>query len=82
VLTTHISMEIVDDGVGFDVDWVLMDAARRGRIGLLGMIERVRLIGGDLQIDSRPGHTKLKVKLAHWRPDQRPAELSQAHSAS
>jgi len=82
VLTTHISMEIRDDGVGFDVDWALMDAARRGRIGLLGMIERVRLIGGDLQIDSRPGHTTLMVKLAHWRPEQRAAELSQAHSAS
>jgi signal transduction histidine kinase len=71
VLTTHISLEIQDDGVGFDVDWALMDAARRGHIGLLGMIERVRLIGGDMQVDSRPGGpTKLHVKLAHWRPDQ------------
>jgi signal transduction histidine kinase len=72
VLRTHIAMEIVDDGVGFDVDWALMDAARRGRIGLLGMIERVRLIGGDLQIDSQPGRTRLQVKLAHWRPDTAP----------
>jgi signal transduction histidine kinase len=78
VLTTHISMEIHDDGVGFDVDWALMDAARRGRIGLLGMIERVRLIGGDLQIHSRPGCTKLHVKLAHWRPGQ--ASLALASS--
>jgi signal transduction histidine kinase len=80
VLTTHIAMEIYDDGVGFDVDWALMDAARRGRIGLLGMIERVRLIGGDLQFESRPGCTKLHVKLAHWRPDEAP--LSVASSSS
>ncbi|HET8537498.1 MAG TPA: ATP-binding protein [Solirubrobacteraceae bacterium] len=70
VLTTHISMEIQDNGVGFDVDWALMDAARRGRIGLLGMLERVRLLGGDLQIESRPGFTRLQVKLAHWRPNE------------
>jgi len=76
VPTTHISMEIWDNGVGFDVDWALMDAARRGRIGLLGMIERVRLIGGDLQFDSRPGSTKLQVKLAHWRPGEAPIALA------
>jgi signal transduction histidine kinase len=76
VLTTHIAMEVCDDGVGFDVDWALVDAAHRGRIGLLGMIERVRLIGGDLQIKSRPGRTRLEVKLAHWRPDDRPIVLS------
>jgi signal transduction histidine kinase len=74
VLATHIALEIVDDGVGFNVDWTLVDAARRGRIGLLGMVERVRLIGGDLQIQSRPGGpTKLQVKLEHWRPEQAPA---------
>ena len=53
-----------------------MDAARRGHIGLLGMLERVRLIGGDLQIKSRPGATRLSVKLAHYRPaaDGSPAQ--------
>src|SRR4051794_9183701 len=76
VLTTHISMEIVDNGAGFDVEWALVDAAHRGRIGLLGMIERVRLIGGDLQIKSRPGATKLHVKLAHWRPGETPLVLA------
>jgi signal transduction histidine kinase len=80
VLRTHIALEITDDGVGFDVDAALVEAARRGRIGLLGMMERVRLIGGDLQIRSRPGGpTKLQVKLAHWRPDQqKPTQLRAA----
>ena len=70
VLKTHIALEITDNGKGFDVDWALMDATRRGHIGLLGMLERVRLIGGDLQITSRPGATRLSVKLAHYRPDE------------
>jgi signal transduction histidine kinase len=68
VLKTHIALEITDNGKGFDVNWELMDASRRGHIGLLGMLERVRLIGGDLQIDSKPGWTRLSVKLAHYRP--------------
>jgi signal transduction histidine kinase len=82
VLQTHIALEITDDGVGFDVDAELMKAARRGHIGLLGMMERVRLIGGDLQIRSRPGGpTKLQVKLAHWRPGQHAAAPLRAASA-
>jgi signal transduction histidine kinase len=68
VLKTHIALDITDNGKGFDVDWALMDASRRGHIGLLGMLERVRLIGGDLQIQSRPGCTRLAVKLAHYTP--------------
>jgi signal transduction histidine kinase len=82
VLKTHISMEIQDNGVGFDVDWALMDAARRGRIGLLGMLERVRLIGGDLQIDSKSGRTTLRVRLAHWRPEEQPLSEPQAQTGA
>jgi signal transduction histidine kinase len=80
VLTTHIALEITDNGKGFDVDWALMDASRRGHIGLLGMLERVRLIGGDLQIDSRPGRTRLSVKLSHYRP--REDELTAARASA
>jgi signal transduction histidine kinase len=80
VLRTHIALEITDDGVGFDVDAALLAASRRGRIGLLGMMERVRLIGGDLQIRSKPGGpTKLQVKLAHYRaPKQAPGPVRSA----
>jgi signal transduction histidine kinase len=75
VLKAHISLEVTDNGKGFDVNFALMDASRRGRIGLLGMIERVRLIGGDLQFHSRPGGpTRLSVKLAHYAPNEGVAE--------
>jgi signal transduction histidine kinase len=71
VLDTHIELEIRDDGVGFDVDTALLSAAQRGHIGLLGMMERVRLIGGDMQIRSAAGGpTRLSVKLVRWRPSQ------------
>jgi len=82
VLNSHIALEITDDGVGFDVDAALVEAAHRGRIGLLGMMERVRLIGGDLQIRSRPGGpTKLQVKLAHYRPGEQTAASLRAAGA-
>jgi signal transduction histidine kinase len=82
VLKTHISLEITDNGKGFDVDFALMDASRRGRIGLLGMIERVRMIGGDLQFHSKPGGpTRLSVKLAHYKPNEGIGEMLRARSA-
>ena len=46
-----IRLEIVDAGVGFDRDAVLSGRA----LGLIGMQERVRLVNGDLVIESRPG---------------------------
>lgn len=46
----ELHVQIQDDGVGFDVD----DARLRG-FGLVGMTERVRLAGGTIMIDSRPG---------------------------
>jgi signal transduction histidine kinase len=61
--------EVVDDGRGFEVAKTLIRAARRGRLGLVGMGERVRLLGGTFDVDSRPGGpTKLTLLLPHWRP--------------
>lgn len=61
--------EVVDDGRGFDPQRTLLQAARRGRMGLVGVSERVRLLGGDCHIRSRPGGpTSIKVILPRWRP--------------
>jgi signal transduction histidine kinase len=46
---------VTDDGNGFDPEVTLVRAAREGHLGLVGMHERVRLLGGRTQIDSRPG---------------------------
>jgi signal transduction histidine kinase len=63
------SLDIVDDGRGFDVPRTLVRAARRGRFGLLGMSGRVRLLGGRFDVQSRPGGpTVISVLLPAWRP--------------
>ena len=47
---------VEDDGVGFDVDRGLAHAPGSARLGLVGMRERASVVGGELQIESRPGH--------------------------
>ena len=59
--------EIRDDGKGFDPEHTLVTAARAGRLGLVGMHERVRMLGGVTQIDSRPGAgTVISAALPPW----------------
>ena len=50
-----VAVEIRDDGHGFDVESCLSQSLRDGHLGLVGMLERVELLGGSLQLDSRPG---------------------------
>ena len=44
-------LSVVDDGTGFDPD--ALDES--GRLGLMGMKERVALVGGRLEVESTPG---------------------------
>ncbi len=63
-----VKAEIVDDGQGFDVEAALVRAAHRGRLGIVGMAERVRLLGGRFAIDSEPGGpTRITMSLPEWR---------------
>lgn len=50
----QIVLQVCDDGVGFDPSAPPEDADRHG-LGLLGMRERMRMIGGELAIISSPG---------------------------
>jgi signal transduction histidine kinase len=50
-----IEAEVSDDGCGFDPETVLVQAARDGHLGLVGMHERVRMLGGHTNVESRPG---------------------------
>lgn len=52
---SSIEVRIVDDGAGFEVSRSLARAAKRGRLGLVGIGERVRTLGGSFELDSRPG---------------------------
>jgi PAS domain S-box-containing protein len=50
-----ISLSVEDNGQGFDPGEVISSSNQDGGIGLLGMRERLELLGGWLQIDARPG---------------------------
>ena len=52
----EISLTVQDDGRGFDLDDVLANADDRIGLGIFGMKERARLIGGRFAIQSQPGH--------------------------
>jgi signal transduction histidine kinase len=61
--------EVTDDGHGFEVEPTLVQAARGGRLGLVGMSERVRLLEGRLDVESRPGGpTRIAATIPRWRP--------------
>jgi signal transduction histidine kinase len=64
-----VEAQITDNGRGFDLEATLIRAARRGRLGLVAMHERVRLLGGQCRIDSRPGGpTVVSIALERWEP--------------
>ena len=54
-LPDWICLMITDDGKSFDVKRVLRTKGN-GRLGLLGMRERLQMIGGKFSVKSTPGH--------------------------
>jgi signal transduction histidine kinase len=59
-----LELTVRDDGVGFDVQRILDGAAGRGNLGLVGMTERVEILGGVLNLESEPGHgTRIRIAL-------------------
>lgn len=64
-LDRHLSLEIRDDGVGFD-----MEAARfAAGLGLISMRERIHLIGGEFEISSSPGNGTRITARAPMAPE-------------
>jgi two-component system NarL family sensor kinase len=60
-----IHLEVTDDGIGFDP---VLDT-RPGGVGLKGMRERLKLIGSELRVESRPGGpTTIAAAVRRWRP--------------
>ncbi|MDO8490941.1 MAG: PAS domain S-box protein [Dehalococcoidia bacterium] len=58
-----VNVMIKDNGKGFRLPESVADLSRSGRLGLMGMEERARLLGADLSIKSEPGHgTTIRVK--------------------
>jgi len=64
-----VRMEITDDGRSFDVERVL-HAKGNERLGLLGMRERIEMVGGTFGIQSAPGQgttVRAEIPLASVR---------------
>ncbi len=55
---------VEDDGCGFDLAQISSQALPMQRLGLLGIRERADLVGGEVTVDSAPGHgTRLEVRI-------------------
>ncbi len=62
-IANAIRLEIHDDGKSFPAERILA-AKKGGRLGLLGMRERVEMVGGRFTIESTPGKgTTVKVEI-------------------
>jgi signal transduction histidine kinase len=60
----QVRMVVQDDGCGFTLTGGLSDLPNRGKLGLLGMHERARLLGGSLEVQTAPGKgTTIRVEL-------------------
>ena len=58
----RVCLQVEDDGRGFDVGRTAGEAVTRKELGLLGIQERVSIVGGQAVIDSSPGQgTRLQV---------------------
>ncbi|MEJ5198108.1 MAG: GAF domain-containing sensor histidine kinase, partial [Anaerolineae bacterium] len=69
-----VEMTIQDNGKGFNLAPSLEDLAVTGHLGLIGMRERARLLGGTLSIQTQPGRgTKVTISVPAV-PPPRPAQ--------
>lgn len=60
----RLDLRVEDDGKGFDVAETMEGAAAGKALGLLGMRERVGMLSGDIEIDSKPAKgTRIHVEL-------------------
>ena len=58
----EISLSVQDDGVGFHLPEKWLDLAREGHFGLVGMVERVEAIGGQMLVELAVGQgTTIRV---------------------
>jgi signal transduction histidine kinase len=66
---TFVRLAVTDNGRGFD-----LRRLDHERLGLAGISERVRLLGGAVEIETSPGAgTTVRATLPQWRPSTRAA---------
>jgi PAS domain S-box-containing protein len=62
-----LSLSVEDDGQGFDAQTAVSVSRQPQSIGLLGMRERLELLGGRLEIKSQPGQGTRLVAFCPWK---------------
>ena len=70
---SFITLEIEDDGSGFDLASISSTKSSSRGLGLLGMKERVLLLDGELEVESQPGagtRVVVRVPLSEVIKDQ------------
>jgi PAS domain S-box-containing protein len=60
---SNVSLEIQDDGTGMPKEKLVAIRTQRAGVGITGMRERVRHLGGNLDIQSNSNGTKISVTL-------------------
>lgn len=75
----NVALSVRDDGGGFDLDAARRKASSGASLGLVGMEERIALVGGTLEIHSAPGEgTALVATFPALRGDG----LRRAHAGA
>lgn len=68
----ELSVEVRDDGQGFDVEEIKRDYDERGSLGMLNIEERSHALGGQLSIRSQPGQGTTIALTMPLQPLRRP----------
>ena len=50
-----VALLVQDDGIAFDPSRILFRKGKRQRLGLIGMRERIEMVDGTFNIQSKPG---------------------------
>jgi signal transduction histidine kinase len=68
-LQGYVDVTVSDNGCGFDIHSTVSRALNAKRLGLAGVSERVRLLGGAIDIEARVGEGVIvRATLPRWRP--------------
>lgn len=68
-LPGYVEATVADNGCGFDIHSTVKRALEAKRLGLAGVSERVRLLGGALDIEAHVGEgVTVRATLPRWRP--------------
>ncbi|MBI5868404.1 MAG: hypothetical protein HZB43_08975, partial [candidate division Zixibacteria bacterium] len=60
----NLVIRVNDDGHGFDVDHALHSLSATGKFGLFSVRERMRLLGGDMNLKSDPAQgTQIELRI-------------------